>query len=77
MPEAGPSVLVRICKRKLVSDRILFQEAEGVADADVVVRFGKESGAHKIRPEHDEEVRARPRVLSTARAFGTAGGGTL
>src|SRR5579863_4022258 len=41
MPKAAARILIRISKYELITDRILLQESERVADADIVIRFGK------------------------------------
>src|SRR5579872_4948041 len=40
MPKTAACILISIRKCKLVTDWILLQETEGVADADVVIRSG-------------------------------------
>lgn len=59
MPKARAGILVHICKRQFISKRILFQKAEGVADSDVVVRFGHPTWTVKVRPKHDKKIGAR------------------
>ena len=66
MPEAGTGVLIGVGKREFVSEGILLQKAKSVADSDVVVRFGQQPWSHKIRPQHDKQVGAGARLLSTA-----------
>ena len=71
MPKPGAAILIRIGKRKFVADGILFQEAERMTDANIVICFGNQSWPHEIRSEHDVEVRA------CASHFVTAGGRSL
>ena len=50
--------LSRYSRREFAAEGVFLQKAVVVADADVVVRAGKESGAVEIGTEHDEEVGA-------------------
>src|ERR1700756_1627382 len=54
----GSCVLVGIAEGELVADRVFFEEAEGVADSDVVVCARKKARTIEVGPNHDEEVSA-------------------
>jgi hypothetical protein len=61
VPKARASVLVGVSERQLVTERIFFEEAEGVADSNVVVHLRMQSRPIEIGAEHYIEIRARSR----------------
>jgi hypothetical protein len=70
MPKAAATVFVRVGEREFIADRILFQETERVADADVVVGLGQQPGRTKSDP-----IMMYKSVLVPVSAISPAGGG--
>jgi hypothetical protein len=70
MPKAAARILIRVGKRKFVSNRIFLEESECVADANVVVRLGEKAWPVKIGSHHDIEIRARTLFRAYARRWG-------
>src|ERR1700685_4804156 len=53
MPEIRTGILISVGNRQFVAEGVLFQEAESVADTNIVVCFGIEPGPDKVRAKHD------------------------
>src|SRR5882757_2969828 len=56
------SVFIGITEGKLITDRAFLQEAESMAQADVIVCLGRQAWANKIRAEHSEKICGGPRL---------------
>ncbi len=53
------AVFVCVGERQLIPERIFLQEAEGVADADVVICSWQKPGAIEVGAEHYEQISTR------------------